>query len=996
MKFDQGPKENKKEDFEKTKKKFTIWVENFIQSFYKNDYESTFLDSVEVKIGSLTGSGRYITPEMKDLTIIFGEKLTSFCKNIIFDKNYNKEKVQKFYENLYETFFNKSPNIFENINIDYIQKLILSSEINETYKLRNVADMSGEIAYDLSFNSKDGLGKIAEKIKTLSESKKISVIKTLSNVAIRSYGDGSWAHVAFKDTINFIQKVRDEEKIPIVSFVADFELKKIINFSNNLNNFEEIDSIEDYEEENIYNDEEDVRLKISLENDSFSKENIIIPQLENIYYTNVSKDYENIVLKENLIPIALIKKPKQKEKRVTKENNLPFEEIKKLNSSLEYLNNSENKNSPHFYNNVGNIVDYLDNIKPEEVSLNSVLEKENLTKLKENIQGLYKIEEKIKTNENYVTTKIEQENYNKTKEIFDYIDKNFDNIFIEKQKYLGEEWLTYKKEKYNDGLFKIMSQLAMDIKDYTSFSLKKESAEGEKEESLTPIQRIKIMAGKLKNFHIKNWESEKQKTYELNEPYYKEYNDKILEVIEIVKKISIKNLKSVIKEIIEIDSSRKNTLPIKNYDGFTTEKEFNPFGNDDFSHLIKILHTPEIKNYINDRLNIKTEDLFLKEQIYFLKFLSTSSKETFEKLEIILKKNNSEENNTFLRSFLSMSGNNEMGDKILELGEKLPEDTAKIIFAKYGEYIDAVNDVEELINKTYKLPPSPELINKIKENLLIRGRDLLIKQNEEVEKGEFSQEKFLESLENTKADVDLFKNLFKIAKKENPDLGFENFIDLKMNHSYSSDQVTKEEISEMRKIIEQNYPEEKLRQAVLKSWQEKIDTGYTETDFMFLKKGQKIIAFDRVDYKQDGSAYFGSFNVDPIYCNSKIGTAFFQVTIEPLMKRQIVHADCSSRQPIASYYIESGFVADKSYEFAGEPSLSLESDPKKHWASKDLSKEEIINKFLQKENTENILIHNGNSQEELITKGIPENYVLTRYFFDKKEKMWFSVFEKNI
>ena len=89
-------------------------------------------------------------------------------------------------------------------------------------------------------------------------------------------------------------------------------------------------------------------------------------------------------------------------------------------------------------------------------------------------------------------------------------------------------------------------------------------------------------------------------------------------------------------------------------------------------------------------------------------------------------------------------------------------------------------------------------------------------------------------------------------------------------------------------------------------------------------------------------------------------------------------------------------MADKSYEFAGEPSLSLESDPKKHWASKDLSKEEIINKFLQKENTENILIHNGNSQEELITKGIPENYVLTRYFFDKKEKMWFSVFEKNI
>ena len=66
-----------------------------------------------------------------------------------------------------------------------------------------------------------------------------------------------------------------------------------------------------------------------------------------------------------------------------------------------------------------------------------------------------------------------------------------------------------------------------------------------------------------------------------------------------------------------------------------------------------------------------------------------------------------------------------MGDKILTLGEKLPKESAKVLFAKYGEIIDEVDNIGGYIEKSMKGQVSALIIDKAKENLLIKGKDLL-------------------------------------------------------------------------------------------------------------------------------------------------------------------------------------------------------------------------------------------------------------------------------
>ena len=55
-----------------------------------------------------------------------------------------------------------------------------------------------------------------------------------------------------------------------------------------------------------------------------------------------------------------------------------------------------------------------------------------------------------------------------------------------------------------------------------------------------------------------------------------------------------------------------------------------------------------------------------------------------------------------LKTFLSISsGGKEMGDKILELGEKLEPEVAEKVFAKYGEIIDTADNTETEIKKIF-------------------------------------------------------------------------------------------------------------------------------------------------------------------------------------------------------------------------------------------------------------------------------------------------------
>lgn len=248
---------------------------------------------------------------------------------------------------------------------------------------------------------------------------------------------------------------------------------------------------------------------------------------------------------------------------------------------------------------------------------------------------------------------------------------------------------------------------------------------------------------------------------------------------------------------------------VESYENLTKKKELNSFGDEDFSHSVKFLHNPQFRMYINKTLGIKIESSTLNEQIYFLKFLSASNKKVFNKLEKTLKNKNRKENSNFLRSFLSMSGNSEMGDKILELGDKLPEDIAKKVFVKYGEIIDSADKAEEEVKNLYKKDNIPnKVFESIKETLLKRGVKLLsnladnIKENTNID-----EQEILEKLEDIKTQTIIMGSSYVELHKQGIKIPIEDISNTSVE-KISAQNFTKKEKQELLEAYEKGHPKE--------------------------------------------------------------------------------------------------------------------------------------------------------------------------------------------
>jgi len=361
-----------------------------------------------------------------------------------------------------------------------------------------------------------------------------------------------------------------------------------------------------------------------------------------------------------------------------------------------------------------------------------------------------------------------------------------------------------------------------------------------------------------------------------------------------------------------------------------------------------------------------------------------------------------------LKTFISIiHGGKEMGDKILTLGEKLPEQSASKIFTKYGEIVDVVENIIIHLKESCgeACAQDPEIISKIREQMLLEGKNFLKKIDISDDNTDLLEiEKYLERF---KMDIVIFKNIFKAILSEEKDFSIKDFSELSLNRTYSSEQIKPKEYEEMKEIIERNYKDKpELKKIVLQSFNKSIEEGYNYTNFFLLKRNGKIIGFDRFDYEYEGKsghAYFGSFNIDPEYCNSKLGGALFETTINESAQNFILHADCSPRDIFTMKYISSGFVGIKLFttKEGVEGMKIIRDDNNTSYKYNSTEIKDIL--LLFNENKESILmpdntiIEKHSSLDTINFSYLNNGYALTRYEFVKNDKNGFYVvvFEKN-
>lgn len=456
------------------------------------------------------------------------------------------------------------------------------------------------------------------------------------------------------------------------------------------------------------------------------------------------------------------------------------------------------------------------------------------------------------------------------------------------------------------------------------------------------------------------------------------------------------NFSEIKKEIREkINNSTNKLQPEEIQKFFPTSHNTFELIQDPLMFEFRAFINPEVRSSIEKEFGVDLKGIPLKEQVYFLTSITNRTNKTIKPVQNFTKKFKG----VGLRTFLSVEqGGKEMGDKILTLGEKLPEDVAKKVFTKYGEIIDNVSKITEFTrtNFTKEIETNPELIKKIEETLYIKGKQLLSQTYDDINnKKEVNYEDISKQLDRINADTITTFAIFKQAVKNGEKLPIESIEGSVFSKKEATD-ISNNQQNEMLELYESNWKNHPDRNFVesLKSY---FKTAFVPEDnkqknyFYTFEKDNNIRAFVRFEKQNDASFYASALNVDEASKNFGLGETMMDEALTREAKEHILHASCRKDNPSNMRYFEKGFVSRgfKKTNETEEFDLVWDENRNKDIKAKQKSQSELIGMY-GNTNTEEIEIRKSKDLESL-HEDIPEGKSLVRCFVNNGE--WYAVYE---
>lgn len=355
---------------------------------------------------------------------------------------------------------------------------------------------------------------------------------------------------------------------------------------------------------------------------------------------------------------------------------------------------------------------------------------------------------------------------------------------------------------------------------------------------------------------------------------------------------------------------------------------------------------------------------------------------------------------------------------------KLHEGSDKVL-EEYRSFLDGTASIGSFIKENFAkdLAENPNFTEKIRENLYNKVKNLVAAFFNKKDGDALDADKTIKDIQNLQTEKELLLSTIKLAKKSNEDIDIKDILALdlkkinstdfafadyalknKEKSSFTDEQIKKYETllsdkDQMEKIYRSNYSENTGLQDSLTKDFNKFITGDLEyhagSEMYILKYGDDVVSFNRFDstinpYKLN----FKSFNVDDSVKGSGIGNMMSKATLDKKAKEHTILADCIALKPISSFYVENGFIAKKFYKYHDEPCLSIIRADKyipEEFKTKNITEEEILRGIELPVGT---IVRKFKNQNDCdFNELIQEDYVLTRYFFNKNTKEWVIVFE---
>jgi hypothetical protein len=399
------------------------------------------------------------------------------------------------------------------------------------------------------------------------------------------------------------------------------------------------------------------------------------------------------------------------------------------------------------------------------------------------------------------------------------------------------------------------------------------------------------------------------------------------------------------------------------------------------------------REQINKITHQDITDLSLKEQFYFTRFFAKATEEQVNDIGKFIGKFT---NNGF-KTFLSLEhGGSDMGQKILDLSEKLPQETASKIFAKYAEIIDSVENILHVAQNGFKtsIETKPELMQSIEQSLYKRGADLLAQFHENINQ---NPEEIIAELERINADTITTLSIFKYAAKFGNKLPLEDITGAKFSKKTGND-LEPAEISEMEHIYQANwktYGNQELIQSVIHKFKESLTGDRAEQEQVYLfKKNDKINAFVKFSELHPGVKYASALNVDQSSKGFGLGETMMDEALYREAQENILVATCDPYNDSNMRYMEKGFIGTG---FTGDnpPVMNIcwNELMNTHIASKHISSDDLVIMYLKQEIPNTMIIKKADDLHHLHSD-FPVGKSLTRCFRDPLHTgSWYAVYE---
>ncbi|MFA5827195.1 MAG: GNAT family N-acetyltransferase [Candidatus Paceibacterota bacterium] len=325
-------------------------------------------------------------------------------------------------------------------------------------------------------------------------------------------------------------------------------------------------------------------------------------------------------------------------------------------------------------------------------------------------------------------------------------------------------------------------------------------------------------------------------------------------------------------------------------------------------YLFRQLNTKYNRTNIKEKTGIDLSKISLIEQRYFidyLKFVDNNS------LKEIINFNKKYKKDGF-RTFLSIEhGGKEMGNKILELGKKLPEDVAKKVFTKYGEIVDSANKAEEKVKNLYeKENISNKIFELIKETLLKRGVSLLSNLADNIKENTIiNEQEILNELEDIKTQTIIMGSSYVELYKQGIKIPIEDISNTSLE-KISAQNLTEKEKQELLKVYENGRSKETYENKEhIKLLKDEFEQTLNNKDtFVFnIRFNNEIVAFATFNEENDDTLHIGGLTFIEDVRNPAIAVAVLNAVMDEFKDFNIKALVHSKNKILPMYQKRFGF-----------------------------------------------------------------------------------------